>query len=288
MKQKSKKLLIVRDYLVISLGLLMYIFGWTGFILSHEITTGGLAGIASLFKFSTGIEASIPYNIINFFLLGLALKILGWRFSVKTVFSVLMLGITIPFFEAFFKVPLLADEPFMAVVIGAILCGSGLGIVFSVNGSTGGTDIIAAIINKYKNISIGRALVFIDFIIIGCSYFIFHDPNKLVFSLVEVVICSFTLDYILNSNRQSVQFLIFSQQGAAINRRIINELKRGTTFLKATGGFSGEDREVLVVMVRKPEAMNVIRIVKDEDPDAFISQSIVKGVYGQGFERMRS
>ena len=124
----------------------------------------------------------------------------------------------------------------MSIIIGAFLCGAGLGLVFSANGSTGGTDIVGAIVNKYKNISIGRALLFCDFIIIGSSFFLFHDVEKIVFGFVEMFVSNYIIDAVLNGNRQSVQFLIFSQKYDEIAERIIHDLDRGCTILDGVGG----------------------------------------------------
>lgn len=284
MAEKFKKLYVIYDYVVILLGLVIYTFGWTAFILSHDITTGGLAGIATLIGRGMGIPVWIPYNVINILLLVIALKILGWRFSLKTVFSVLMLAVLIPFFEGIFQEPLLRNEPFMAVVIGSIFCGAGLGIVFTVNGSTGGTDIIAAIINKYKSVSIGTGLMIIDVFIIGSSYFIFRSPDKLIFSVVEVMVCNFTLDFILNGYRQSMQFFIFTSKPTEVGTRIMEEIGRGCTYLHAEGAYTRKDTKVVMVVAKRSQSATIFRIVKELDNKAFITQSLVKGVYGQGFD----
>ena len=139
----------IQDYLLILLGLLMYSFGWTGFILSNEIVTGGVTGICALIFFATGIPVSVSYVLINIVLLAIAFKILGGKFLVKTIFGVVALSLLLSLFQWIFKEPILKDQPFMSIVIGAMLCGAGLGFVFSGNGSTGGTDIIEAIVNKY-------------------------------------------------------------------------------------------------------------------------------------------
>ena len=189
MNLKSNKYFFeIQDYLMILLGTLLYGFGFNGFILSNEIITGGLSGICALIYFASGqmIPVSISYFVINIILLAIALKILGLKFLLKTIFGVFSLSASLSLFEMLLPEPIIKNEPFMSIIIGACLCGSGLGLVFSANGSTGGTDIIGAIINKYKNISIGRALLFCDFFIIGSSYVLFHDVEKIVFGFVEM------------------------------------------------------------------------------------------------------
>ena len=224
----------VQDYLMILLGTLLYGFGFNAFILSNEIITGGVSGICALIFFASNelIPVSVSYFVINIVLLLAALKILGFKFLIKTIFGVFSLSASLSFFEWLLKgQPILHDQPFMSIIIGAFLCGSGLGLVFSANGSTGGTDIVGAIVNKYKNISIGRALLFCDFIIIGSSFFLFHDVEKIVFGFVEMFVSNYIIDVVLNGNRQSVQFLIFSQKYDEIAERIIHDLDRGCTIL---------------------------------------------------------
>ena len=203
-KQITQLYYSINDYLLITLGLVLYAFGWTAFILSNEIVTGGVTGICALIFFSTGLPVSVSYIAINIVLLIIAFKVLGAKFLIKTVFGVVGLSALLTLFQSVFTEPILKGEPAMAIVIGGILCGAGLGLIFSGNGSSGGTDIIASIVNKYRNISIGRALIFCDFIIIGSSYFLFHSVDKIVFSFVEMLVCKSVIDMVLNGNRQSV------------------------------------------------------------------------------------
>ncbi len=279
----------IQDYLMIVLGTLLFAFGFHGFILSHEIVTGGLSGICTLIYFATGIPVSFFYFAINIMLLGVAYKILGIKFVFRTLFGVLSLTFSLKLFEWFLKGhPILPDEPFISIIIGACLCGFGLGLIFSSNGSTGGTDIIAAIVTKYKNISIGRALLFCDFIIISSSYVLFHDVEKIVFGFVEMVISNYIIDMVVNGNRQSVQFLIFSKKYQEIVDVIIKDLDRGCTILDGIGGYSGEKVKVIVLLTKKSESVTIFRLIKEIDNQAFISQSIVRGVYGEGFDQIKT
>lgn len=281
----------VQDYLMILLGTLLYGFGFNAFILSNEIVTGGVSGICALIFFASNemIPVSVSYFIINVGLLVVALKILGFKFLMKTIFGVFSLSASLSFFEWLMeRHPLLPNEPFMSIIIGAFLCGSGLGLVFSANGSTGGTDIIGAVVNKYKNISIGRILLFCDFIIISSSFLLFHNVEKIVFGFVEMFVSNYILDLVLNGNRQSVQFLIFSQKYDEIADRIINELGRGCTILDGEGGYSRKPVKVVVLLAKKSESVSIFRLVKQIDHQAFISQSIVRGVYGEGFDQIKT
>lgn len=287
----SKAYYSVQDYLMILLGTILYGFGFNAFILSNEIVTGGVSGICALIFFASNemIPVSVSYFVINVGLLVVALKILGFKFLLKTIFGVFSLSASLSFFEWLMeRHPLLPNEPFMSIIIGAFLCGSGLGLVFSANGSTGGTDIIGAVVNKYKNISIGRILLFCDFIIISSSFLLFHNVEKIVFGFVEMFVSNYILDLVLNGNRQSVQFLIFSQKYDEIADCIINELGRGCTILDGVGGYSRKPVKVVVLLAKKSESVSIFRLVKQIDHQAFISQSIVRGVYGEGFDQIKT
>lgn len=280
----------VQDYLVILFGTLLYGFGFNAFILSNEIVTGGVGGICALIFFATDglIPVSASYFVINAALLLVALKILGVKFLMKTIFGVISLSGSLSLFEWLLKgEPLLHNQPFMSIIIGAFLCGSALGLVFSANGSTGGTDIIGAVVNKYKNISIGRILLLCDFIIISSSFLLFHDVEKIVFGFVEMFVSNYVLDIVLNGNRQTVQFMIFSSKYDEIATQITQEMGRGCTILDGMGGYSRQPVKVVVLMVKQSESILVFRLVKEIDPKAFISQTVARGVYGEGFDQIK-
>lgn len=291
---KSEVMRELRDYLFITLGLISYSLGWTAFLIPYQITTGGTTGIAAIIYYSTGFPIQFSYFIINAVLMTFAIKILGPKFSIKTTYGIFMLTFFLWFFQLVIKddagIPLQLLGPgqdFMACMIGAIMCGLGLGIVFVNNGSTGGTDIIAAIVNKYKDVTLGRMIMYCDIIIISSCYFIFNDWRRVIFGFVTLFIISFVLDWIVNSARQSVQFFIFSKDYEKIADRITIETHRGVTVLTGVGWYSKNNVKVLVVLAKKSQSVQIFRMVKDIDPNAFISQSSVIGVYGEGFDRLK-
>jgi uncharacterized membrane-anchored protein YitT (DUF2179 family) len=288
-KNIRKAFYSVQDYIIICIGTLLYGFGFNGFILSNGIVTGGLSGISALIFFGTSIPVSVSYFLINLVLLAFAFKALGYKFILKTIFGVVSLSLSLSLFEWLLEgVPIIRGEPFMCILIGGGICGTGLGLIFSANGSTGGTDIVAAIINKHKNISMGMGLMLFDVIIISSSYLLFHDVEKIVFGFVEMGVNSFVLDRVINANRQSVQFLIFSQKYDEITERIIKDLGRGCTLLNGVGGYSQKPTKVVVLLARKSESVIIFRLIKEIDSQAFISQSIVRGVYGEGFDPIKT
>lgn len=291
---KAEVLRELRDYIFITVGLISYALGWAAFLLPYQITIGGTTGIGAIIYYTTKFPIQYSYFIINAVLMTFAIKLLGPKFSIKTTFAIFMLTFLLAFFQWMINgsdgvPPLILGEgqDFMACLIGASMCGAGLGIVFNCNGSTGGTDIIAAIINKYKDVTLGRMIMLCDVVIISSCYFIFHDWRRVIFGFVTLFVIGFVLDYIVNSARQSVQFFIFSKEYEKIADRITKETHRGVTVLDGIGWYSKHSVKVLVVLAYKRQSIDIFRLVKDIDPNAFISQSSVIGVYGEGFDRLK-
>ena len=277
----------VRAHLIITFGLLLNALGWTAFLIPAKITGGGITGVSTLIFFASGFSLGISYLIINAVLILIAIKILGVNFGVKTIFSVVILAFLLSLLQRYITEPIITDT-FLSAVIGGILGGAGIGIVFSQGGSTGGTDIIAMIINKYRNISPGRIILYLDVFIIASSYLLFQSLEKIVYGYVTMGITSYTIDLLFTGSKQSVQMFIFSKKYATIADRIGTETGRGITIIDGKGWYTGEQTTVLLVMVRKPEAGHIFRIVKEIDQDAFMSVNNVMGVYGKGFDRIRT
>lgn len=288
----SKIFKTTRSYTIIVFGLLLYALSWTAFLIPHKITGGGVSGIGALIYYATGFPMGYTYFLINIGLILIAIKMLGANFGVKTVFGVIVGSILLSVLQAVIKQPVVADK-FMSTIIGGAIAGVGLGIVFTQGGSTGGTDIIAMIINKYRNISPGRVILMCDVFIIGSSFLVLLDldPAKrietIVYGYVAMAITAYSLDAVLSGSKQSVQVFVFSKQYQVIADRITAELNRGVTVIDGQGWFTKENQKVLITLVRKHEANDVYRVIKEVDPEAFISVASVMGVYGRGFERIR-
>lgn len=278
----------VRDYVMITIAMLSYCIGWTVFLLPNNITTGGVPGIASIIYWGAGIPVQITYFGINAILMVLALRILGLKFCIKTIYGILVLTFALDVAQRMTAgTHLLDDQPFMAAVIGAAFCGCGVGLGLSSNGSTGGTDIVAAIINKYRDISLGRVILICDLIIISCSYFVLHDWERVIYGYVVLIITSFCIDQVVNSMRRSVQFFIISDKYEEIGHRINSEPHRGCTVIDAHGFYSGKEVKMLFVLAKKRESGIIFHLINEIDPTAFVSQSAVIGVYGEGFDRFK-
>lgn len=295
----------VHDYVLITLGLLFYSIGLVCFILPYDLVTGGLAGAGTVIYYGTGFPVENTILIVNVILLAIAVKVLGWRFCLKTIYAVFMLSFLIflttkvmvymgemrP--DEFYINPnshlpqVVRNNSFMSCILGAAIEGIGIGMVFLNNGSSGGTDIIAAIINKYKDITLGQIMMLLDIVIITSSLFLPDGTiDRLLYGYCTLIITNLLLDFIVDRGRQSVQFLIFSQRYDEI-ASAINETHRGVTVLNGQGWYTKQERKVLVVLAKKRESTNIFRIIQGIDPNAFVSQSKVIGVFGDGFDKIK-
>ena len=278
----------LRDYVFIALAMFCYWIGWTIFLLPNNITTGGVPGVASVVYWGTGVPVQVTYFAINAVLLAVALKVLGLKFCIKTIYGVVTLTLITTFVSPMVAdVRLLHDQPFMASVIGSVFCGVGVGIGLASHGSTGGTDIIAAIANKYIDISLGRVILLCDIVIITSSYLVLHDWERVIYGYVVLVITSFTVDQVINTLRRSVQFFIISSKYKEIGERINLNPRRGCTVVDASGFYTGREVKMLFVLAKKSESAKIFSLINEIDPSAFVSQSEVIGVYGEGFDRFR-
>lgn len=285
----------IKDMFFITLGLVSYALGWAAFMLPYQITTGGTTGIGAIIYYAVGFPIQWTYFIINAVLILFSIKLLGIKFTLRTSYSIFLLTFLLWWFQVLINdsdgtPPLILGEgqEFMACLIGATMCGFGLGIVFNANGSTGGTDIIAAIVNKYRDVSLGRMIQICDFIIIGSCYFVFHDLKRVIFGFVTLFVIGYVLDYVVNSARQSVQFFIFSKEYAKIADRINKDTHRGVTVLDGIGWYRKQNVKVLIVLAYKNQSVQIFRLIKSIDPNAFVSQSAVIGVFGEGFNQIKA
>ncbi len=278
----------LRDYVFITMGMISYCIGWKIFLLPNNVTSSGVPGIASLIYWATDIPAQWTYFVINAGLLLLALFIIGYKFCIKTIYAVLVVTSFTTGIDAYTQqVTLLHDQPFMASVLGAVFCGCGVGLGFAYNGSTGGTDIIAAIVNKYRDVSLGKVIMICDVLIVSSSYLVLHDWEKVVYGYVVLYISAFCIDQVVNSRRRSVQFFIISKKYKEIGERINHNPHRGCTVIDASGFYSGQEVKMLFVLARQRESNTIFQLIQEIDPSAFVSQSAVIGVYGEGFDRIK-
>ncbi len=274
------------DYIVITLGMSLYVFGWSFFLIPAEITGGGISGVSTVIFYSTKFPIAASYFIINAFLILIAIKVLGASFGIKTIWSMLVATILFWITPGLLKEPLI-DDTFLSAVLGAMMGGVGIGLVFTRGGSTGGTDIIAMLINKYRNISPGKIIMYCDVLIIGSSYFVLNSPAKLVYGYVTMWVVSYSIDAFLNGANASAQIFIFSKNFKEVADFVNVACNRGVTVIDGTGWYSKEQVKIVMTVVRKRESSMIFRKIKEIDPNAFISMGSVMGVYGKGFENIK-
>ncbi len=297
--EKSKRVRKeITSYLFITIGLATYVVGWVAFLLPNRLVGGGVSGIGALIEYATGFPVSYTYFIVNIFLLILAVRILGKGFGVKTVYAIIVTSLFFKIAPNVIPTELVADlaanGKLVSALLGGALSGAGIGLVFNQGGSSGGTDIVALIINKYRNISPGRIILTIDMVIIACSFLVSDELTigkrlaTVLYGYITVSITGYTIDLIISGARQSQQFFVFSKQYEAIARRITTEMGRGVTVIDAKGWYTKNDQKILMIIARKTESNIIYRIIKDVDKEAFLSVGNVMGVYGQGFEQIRT
>jgi len=287
-KPKSKVYTEVRDYVMITIAMLCYSLGWAVFLLPNDITAGGIMGLASILYWATGLSPQVSYAFANFVILAVALKVFGLRFCLKTIYAVTLLT----FFSRIMQVYgeemcLLHDQKFMAAIVGGIFCGSGVGIGLAFNGSAGGTDIIAAIVNKYRDVSLGRVIMLCDIIIITSGYLVFKDWEQVLYGYVTLITTAWCVDQVVLSMRRSVQFFIISNHYQEIAQKINEDAHRGVTVIDGHGFYTQHDLKLLFVLAKKRESTRIFKLINDVDPQAFVSQSEVIGVYGNGFDKFK-
>lgn len=294
----------VKEYALITLGLLAYSLGWTIFLLPNNLVGGGVSGFSAILFYATGIPMGYTYFVFNVILLLIALKILGTGFGGKTIYAIVMTSVCLNIFpnivpHEFIEEFAVSNGKFICAVLGGIIAGVGIGISISQGGSTGGTDIIALIWCRFRNASPGRVILIIDVVIILTSLLVpsytetgelLSFPEKLaiiVYGLIMVTVCGYAVDVYLSGTKQSVQALIFTKKYEEMADAIAFDMKRGVTVMPAKGWFSKEDTYVVMVVTRKNDLNLLLRYVKSIDPDAFLSVSSVMGVYGKGFDAIR-
>jgi len=304
----SKSLLIsFKEYLVIALGILMYVTGWTIFLVPNNLVGGGVTGLASIIQYATegAIKIGYTYFAVNIILLVIALFTLGKGFGGKSVYAIIIASIGLNVLQNVMPAEIIQtlsieNGKLMSVIMGGIMVGVGIGFTFSQGGSTGGTDIIALIVNKYRGVSPGRMILLLDVVIILSSLFVpsytntgelvqFADKiTTVVYGLILITVSSTTVDLFLAGSKQSVQLFILSKHYEKLADTIVNDLHRGVTVLDGEGWYTKQKTHVLMVITRRADLNVMLKYIKSIDPDAFLSVSSVTGVYGRGFDTIKS
>lgn len=281
---------MLKEFFFIALGAGPFAIVLNRIMVPHAIVGGGLAGFCEIIYFASGGVLPIWFTnlVINIFLLIIAIRLVGWRFCVRTIYGVFCLTMWMKFIPIP-DVPQISD-PFMAVMLGGLFAGCGLGLVLLDGGSTGGTDIVAMILSKYAHLPIGRAMMASNVLIISCAYFLpeVASVEKVLLGLCYTFMSSTAIDWVMTRAHQSVQFFIISRKYEEIANAIMNEVPRGVTILDGEGGYTHQAIKVITVLARRNESQKIFHLVRAIDSEAFVSESQVKGVFGQGFDSIKN
>lgn len=283
---------IVFQYLMIILGILMYTFAWAVFLIPQKIVGGGVAGISSIIFLGTGIPVGISNFAINIVLLLIGIKTLGSKFGINTIFGIVVASLSFILWQQVIHIERIIDatqfEPFMCAIIGAGISGVGIGTTFNYGGNSGGTDIIALIITKYRNISAGTVILYIDIFIIASAFILPGMAiTNIVYGYIVMFVFTYVLDLTIEGNKQSYQIMVFSAKADEIADAIGSGLKRGVTIIDAHGWYTKNEQKIVMVIARKQDKVDIMRTIKALDPNAFISVDKVQGVFGKNFETLK-
>ncbi len=296
---KKSALITLKEYVLITIGLIIYSFAFTTLTVKANTVPGGAGGISSLIYYALGEPTSSLltlgniYFVVNAIFLLVGVIIIGPRFGIKTIYAVVVNSILMNVFAMiipadFTGLSVAEGDQLLMVILGGVLCGAGIGLCFTQGGTTGGTDIVAMIVGKYRNVSFGRVLMMCDIIIVSCSVIVFSgDLKPAIYGVVTIACIGFTIDMVLSGSRQSAQLMVFSPKYKEIGDRIITEANRGVTYLHGEGGYTGAEQKIISVVCRKTQQADIYRIIKEVDPNAFITSASVTSVYGRGFDSLK-
>ena len=287
--KSSKILTVLWDYILMTVGSVIFCMAWTSFLIPNGLASGGLTGLCTIIQYGTGIPVGWTYPTINIILLIMGFLSLGRAFGFKTIYVIVLTSVLFEVLPNFPQLEVMMDDKFLVALVGASLESVGIGLVLLRGGSTGGTDIIAMMINKYWPVSPGRVYLYTDIFIISCLLFV---PDKgfvdLIYAFVVMLGFSFGVDFVLLGNKSSVQILVFSSKYQEIADHIINEVHRGVTALQSVGWYSQKESKVLLIIARKYQMNEVVNEIKSIDKRAFISVSTAMSVFGEGFEEVKT
>lgn len=276
---KKNFLQLAKETFIVTLGCMIMAFNINYFFLGNKLAQGGVGGLSLILHYLSHIDISYIYFGLNVPLIIVAYIFIGKEFVVKTLYATVVLTISLKIFGNF-REPL--DEILMASILGGALNGIGIGIVFYAGGSTGGTDIIAKIINKYYGIALGKVLLAMDFIILSLVAFIF---GKIIFmyTLISLIVTAKIVDLIQEGIYSAKGVTIITNKTEELKNRIMQDVERGLTIINAQGAYTQKDVSMLYCVVGKYQLMKVKNIVKEVDPEAFMIVSHVHEVIGKGF-----
>lgn len=285
----NKVMSVLWDYFLMTVGSVIFCMAWTSFVIPNGVSSGGLTGLCTIIQYGTGIPIGWTYPILNVILLLLGFLALGKGFGVKTIYVIALTSLLFDILPQFPQLEVMMDEKLLVALVGGAMEAIGIGMVLQRGGSTGGTDIIAMLINKYWPVSPGKVYLYTDVFIISSVLLV---PEKglvdMIYAYVMMLGFSFGVDYVLLGNKSSIQILVFSEKYKEIADHMINNLQRGVTAIQSVGWYSQKESKVLLVIARKNQMNEIVNEVKEIDKKAFISVSTTMSVYGEGFEEVKT
>ena len=297
MSTDKKRFYIVNDFIVLTVACFIFAFAWEAFMIPNGMSAGGMMGLCTVIQYATGglIPAQYSYFAVNALLIIIAIIAMGIGFGFKTIYCIVMSSVAMQIVASIPEVHSVAGQFFyvretlLIPIIAGILEAVGLGLVLRFGASTGGTDIIALMINKYWPVSLSKVFLISDFVIVCLLLFL---PDKtftdMVYGFVEIITFSALIDYVVGGNRTSFQLLVFSDHYADIADHITRNMNRGVTVLSAQGWYTGQEKNVLLILISRKQLPELTRVIKDVDPKAFMSVSSTNNVYGEGFDEIKA
>ncbi len=285
----NKFMSVLWDYFLMTVGSVIFCMAWTSFVIPNGVASGGLTGLCTIIQYGTGIPIGWTYPVLNVILLLLGFLALGKGFGIKTIYVIALTSLLFDILPQFPQLEVMMEEKLLVALVGGLMEAVGIGLVLQRGGSTGGTDIIAMMINKYWPVSPGKVYLYTDIFIISSVLLV---PDKglvdMIYAYVMMLGFSFGVDYVLLGNKSSIQILIFSSKYQEIADHMINNVQRGVTALESVGWYSQMESKVLLVIARKNQMNEIVNEVKNIDKKAFISVSTTMSVYGEGFEEVKT
>lgn len=294
MEAKTKLILgEVKSYFLITVGIILYCFSWTGLLAPADVMGGGASGIGLLVYNATGgADGGIPigttFLVFNVILLIIGIMTIGFKFGAKTIYAIFAVSLFLRLGQAYLPPDIfgIAGDKLLTSILGGAVCGLGITLCFTNGGSTGGTDIVALILNKFFRVSIGRVLVFCDMIIVGSAYFIFKNVEAIIYGYITMGVLGYTIDLLMSGRKQTVQLMIMTSKYSEMADALTAATPRGVTLLKSVGWYSKSEGYVLMMYCLRTEVAVMHHIIKSVDANAFVTNSSVSGVYGKGFEEL--
>ncbi|MCQ2478163.1 MAG: YitT family protein [Clostridia bacterium] len=280
---KKEKKIVITDIAVCILGCAVYSLAVVMFVKANKLSPGGLTGVSALLNYLTGVPSGIILLVLNIPIIILGYVKLGYKLIIKSAVATLILSLSLDLAE--FLLPEYKTDSILASLFGGILMGAGLSFIFLRGATTGGVDIIAKVINmRYRHISIGRCILFMDGAVILLAALVYGNIESALYSAIALFVSSKTVDVIIYGADKGKIIYVLTDYPSGICKAVNENLKRGITRINAIGGYSGKDKTMLICTVRQNEVAGVLSVINKNDPNAFIIVAEAGEIIGEGFK----